>query len=177
MKSVYLTAEKLGYTIEETQQFLRLIERVLGHEGHYSNDPTDPGGETKWGISKRSYPHLNILDLTREEAVVIYLTDFWDKVHTDVMPPLMDYQLLDSAVNSGINQSIRFVQRALGVADDGNFGRHSKAALELADVNDLGFNFLAERLDFMTRLKNWKYHGKGWARRIAQNLRYAAEDN
>lgn len=158
-------------------EFAVAIERTLGHEAGYVNDPNDPGGETKWGISARSYPLVDIKNLTREQAITIYKRDFWDKVHTDVLPDALDYQLLDSAVNSGIDQSIRFLQRALGVADDGHFGPYSKAALLKADHNDVLLLFLAERLEFMTRLKNWKAHGKGWARRIAQNLRFGAKDN
>ena len=157
------------------------IERVLGHEGNYVNDPNDPGGETKWGISKRSYPHLNIKDLTREQAIEIYRVDFWEKVHTDVLPYAVDYQLLDSAVNSGIHQSIRFLQRALDVADDGDFGPISRGAMDGATREPMRLagvviRFQAERLDFMTRLKNWPNHGRGWARRVALNLRYSAED-
>lgn len=153
------------------------IERVLGHEAGYVNDPDDPGGETKWGISKRSYPHLNIKELSRDEAIEIYLRDFWEPVHVYAFPDAVDFQLVDSAVHSGLDQSLRFVQRALGVADDGVFGPISRRALAASDINDVLFRFLGERIDFMTRRKNWLAHGKGWMRRIAKNLRYAAEDN
>lgn len=157
--------------------FNTFIERVLGHEAGYINDPADPGGETKWGISKRSYPHLNIKELTREQAIEIYRTDFWEKINADVLSDALDFQALDSAVNSGLVQTVRFLQRAIGVADDGVAGPVTRSALCKADQNDLLLRFLAERLDFMTRLKNWPDHGKGWARRIAANLRFGAEDN
>lgn len=157
--------------------FRLYIERVLGNEDGYVNDPEDPGGETKWGISKRSYPNLNIKALSREQAIEIYFTDFWTKVYHVGIPNAVVYQLLDSAVHSGIHESIRFLQRALDVADDGDFGRISRGALRVADLNDTLLCFLAERLEYMTRRKNWRSHGKGWARRIAQNLRYAAGDN
>jgi lysozyme family protein len=120
---------------------------------------------------------LDIKALSREEAIAIYRRDFWEQIDANVLPPAVAYQLLDSAVNSGIGQSVRFLQRALGVADDGHAGPVTRGALKTADVNDMAMRFLAERLDFMTRLKNWPAHGKGWARRIAQNLRYASEDN
>lgn len=158
-------------------EFLVAINRVLSHEAGYVNDPKDPGGETKWGISKRSYPHLNIADLTRDEAIVIYERDFWERIHHRVLPDAMDYQMLDSAVNSGISESIRFLQRALGVADDGHFGPVSGAALKNADLNDTLFLFIAERVEYMTKLSNWPAHGKGWMRRMAKNMRYAAKDN
>lgn len=153
------------------------IERVLGIEAGYVNDPNDPGGETKWGISKRSYPDLDIKNLTRLDAINIYERDFWNKISGDALPNAISYQLLDSAVNSGISESIRFLQRSIDVADDGHFGPASNAALDKADKNDTLLLFNAERLEYMTKLKNWPNAGKGWARRIAKNLRYAAKDN
>lgn len=160
-----------------TTMFLKLIERVLGHEAGYVNDPDDPGGETKWGISKRSYPHINIAELNRDDAISIYYRDFWLKILGDRFQDGIAYQLLDSAVNSGIIQSIRFLQRAIGVADDGVFGPHSQRVLQATSESDFIMLFISERLDFMTRLRNWPNHGKGWARRIALNLRYGAEDS
>lgn len=157
--------------------FATMIERVLGHEAGYVNDPEDPGGETKWGISKRSYPLINIKQLTRDEAIGIYYRDFWMKISSDKLSNGAAYQLLDSAVNSGVAQSVRFLQRAIGAADDGIFGPYSLRAMELTSESDFIMLFLAERINFMTRLKNWPSHGKGWMRRIATNLRYGAEDS
>ena len=45
------------------------------------------------------------------------------------------------------------------------------------DANDIVFIFNAERLEFYTNLRIWQTFGKGWARRIAGNLRWAAKDN
>ena len=157
--------------------FEQMIERVLGHEAGYVNDPNDPGGETKWGISKRTYPHVNIKDLERDEAIDIYRVDFWQQLKLDRFQDGVAYQLLDSAVNSGIDTSVRFVQRAVGVADDGRVGPVTLAAIDATSETDFIMLFLSERLDYMTRLKNWPHHGKGWARRIAQNLRYGAQDS
>ena len=64
-------------------QFRIFIERLLSHEGGYVNDPRDPGGETQWGISKRSYPSVNIKALTREGAIEIYRRDFWERSRAD----------------------------------------------------------------------------------------------
>ena len=152
------------------------INRLLGNEGGYVNDPNDPGGETKWGISKRSYPNLDIASLTRDQAISIYRTDFWDKIDGDAMPPGVGFQLLDFAVNSGIQTAIRALQRALGVADDGVFGPVSLAALKAADPADTIMRLLAERLMFMSGLSGWANFGRGWARRIAADLRYGAAD-
>jgi lysozyme family protein len=152
------------------------IERLLTHEGGYVNDPRDPGGETKWGISKRSYPRVNIRTLSRDAAIEIYRRDFWERSHADYLAPAVGFQMLDAAVNSGIDQATRWLQRAAGVADDGIVGPVTLGALRIADSCDLVMRFNAERLDFMTRLTTWDRFGRGWARRIAGNLRYGAND-
>lgn len=158
-------------------KFLTAINRVLGHEGGYVNNPKDPGGETNWGISKRSYPNVSISTLTRNQAVAIYYRDFWLKAHCEELSDGAGYQLVDSAVNSGISQSIRFMQRALGVAEDGVYGPVTLEAMRKNTETDFIMLFLAERLDFMTKLKGWETFGRGWARRIAANLRYGAQDS
>lgn len=157
--------------------FESCFDRLIGHEGGYSDGDGDPGGETNWGISKRSYPHLNIANLTREEAKGIYRRDFWDRIAADTLAPAVRFQVFDFAVNSGIETAVRYLQRAYGVADDGWWGPVSHAAAQAADETDTLLLLNAERLDFMTRLRNWPAAGQGWARRIAGNLRYAAQDS
>lgn len=152
------------------------FERLLGSEGGYVNDPADPGGETKWGISKRSYPQLDIANLTQDDAKVVYRRDFWDAAKLQDMPTAVAFQLFDFAVNSGIGTAIRKLQQAIGVADDGHFGALSWDALRALSEADTVLKLNAARLRYMTMLKNWPNHGKGWARRIADNLDYGATD-
>lgn len=128
-------------------------------------------------LSHNSYPHLDIKNLTRDEAKEIYRSDFWYAIHASKLHDGVAFQLLDFAINSGVSTAIRAFQRALGVADDGNWGPVSQAAADAMSETDQIMRVLAERLDFMTRLKNWQNHGKGWARRIAGNLRHGAEDS
>ncbi len=155
--------------------FDTVFSRTLGHEGNYWIDPV--AGETKWGLSKRAYPNLIIKELTEEDARNIYLRDFWNPITADGLPESVAYQLFDFAINSGIQTSIRYLQRALGVADDGYFGPVSLTAATKISECDLLMSLNAERLEFMTRLSNWDSNSKGWARRIAQNLQYASLDN
>lgn len=157
--------------------FEKLIRRILDHEGGYVNDSADPGGETKFGISKRSYPNADIKSLTLEDAIEIYRRDFWNPIKGDRFYDGVAFQLLDSAVHSGIRESIRFLQRAVDVADDGFFGPVSLAASQAMSESDQIMLFIAERIEYQTKLKNWPNHGKGWMRRIAKNLRYGAEDS
>lgn len=158
-------------------RFPAYIERVLGHEGGYVNNPADPGGETRWGIAKRSYPNLNIKALTREAAIEIYHRDFWERVHGDELPQALAFQALDAAVNHGIGNAVRWLQSAAGVAPDGFFGPVTRAGIRALSENDLLLRFNGIRLDFYTRLSTWPVFGRGWARRVAANLMFAAEDN
>ncbi len=151
------------------------FDRLIDSEGGYVNNTKDPGGETKFGISKRSYPHLNIKDLTLSDAKAIYKQDFWDVLGE--AHPAIKFQAFDFAVNSGIQTAIRKLQASIGVADDGHWGPRSAAALNSMELNDVLMRFAAYRLDFMTSLSVWPDFGKGWARRIAKQLLHAAEDN
>lgn len=159
-----------------TPTFNVLIERILDHEGGYVNHPNDPGGETKFGISKRSYPYIDIKNLTRGAAIDIYERDFWNVIHGDNMPLPIAWQALDAAVNHGIGNSIRWVQRAVGVADDGAPGPVTWAAIRRTLPNDLLLLFNAERLEFYAKLEKGDSFWRGWIRRVAKNLRYAAKD-
>lgn len=151
--------------------FEQYFERLIGHEGGYVADSRDPGGETKFGISKRAYPHLDIKALMLQDAKAIYKRDYWDRACCDALPPGVAFDVFDAAVNSGIGQSIRFLQRAVGVADDGVVGPVTLAAVRRTDAETVQARFNGQRLDFMSRLTTWDVFGKGWARRIAANLK------
>lgn len=157
--------------------FDEAFDRLIGHEGGYVNHPNDPGGETNWGISKRSYPGVDIANLTRLQAKEIYRRDFWNAIHADEMYDGVAFQALDFAINSGIQTAIRKLQRAVGVADDGYWGPVTRAAVAAMSESDIIMHFVAERLDFWTSLSTWPTFGRGWARRAAHNLRYGAIDS
>ena len=155
--------------------FDEAFTRLLGHEGRYVNNPKDPGGETNWGVSKRSYPNVDIKALTQDGAKDIYLRDFWRPLGDT--HPAIKFQAFDFAVNSGIQTAIRKLQTAIGVADDGHWGPMSASRLAGLDLSDALMLYLAERLDFMRKLSTWPSFSSGWAGRVADNLRYAAMDN
>jgi lysozyme family protein len=157
--------------------FETAIERILGHEGGYVFDARDPGGETQWGISKRSYPTVDIRGLTRDGAKGLYLRDFWNPVAALIGDGALRFQLLDAAVNHGQGNAVRFLQRAIGVADDGHWGAVSRAKLERLVPVDVHLLFMAERFDFWSKLERFDAFGRGWVRRGAANLRFLARDN
>jgi lysozyme family protein len=143
---------------------------VIGHEGGYVNHPSDPGGETKFGVCKRAYPGEDIKNLTLERAQQIYRRDYWDKLHADDLPKQVRFAVFDSAVNSGVGQAAKWLQRAVGVKDDGIIGQGTLAAVRAMDQYKLAAVFNGQRLKFMADLKTWDTFGKGWARRVAENL-------
>lgn len=156
------------------------FDRLIGHEGGYVYHPYDPGGETMFGVTRRTaraYGYTGAMrDLTRHEAKLIYKTEYWQRAQADQYDPAIAFQFFDAAVNHGAGQAIRFLQRAVGVADDGIVGPVTLRAIESMSVPDVIKNFNAERLEFYTKLSTWSKFGRGWSRRVAANLRYGAED-
>ncbi len=149
--------------------------RIVGHEGGYSEDDK-VGGVTKWGISQRAYPDLDIGGLTVEAAEIIYRRDFLAPLGAQLFEDGVAYQLLDFAVHSGPLTALKQLQEALGCEPDGWIGPVTRAALAARSESDLVMLLIAERLDYMASLKNWPVNSRGWARRMAINLRFAALD-
>lgn len=153
--------------------FDEAFEILIGHEGGYVNNPADPGGETRFGISKRSYPEIDIKGLTLNQAKFIYRRDYWDKAGCPDLPPALAFDVFDGAVNSGVNRSIKWLQEAAGATIDGVMGKQTMQAVKALHPATVQARYNGVRLEFMTDLATWKDFGKGWARRIAQNLQKA----
>jgi lysozyme family protein len=150
------------------------LTRILGHEGGYWDDPA--GGPTKWGISQRSYPDLNIQALTIEDAEKIYRRDYLSPLQADRFEDGLAFQLLDFAVNSGSQTAIKILQKTMGLLPDGWVGPKTLATLAGKSESDLVMILIAARLQYMASLKNWKDNAAGWTNRMAKNLLYAVED-
>ncbi|HHF4945610.1 TPA: glycoside hydrolase family 108 protein [Haemophilus influenzae] len=161
--------------------FQQIFDRLIGHEGDYVNDPRDPGGETNWGVTKRTAQANgytgNMKTMTRQQAYEIYYRAFWLRYNCEQMPDAVAYQFFDAAVNHGFGNASRMLQRAVGVLDDGIIGKYSLEAINRNPISDTLMMLNGERLNFYIRLKNFDRYGKGWVNRVAQNLRYGAQDN
>lgn len=149
------------------EQALKLL---LRHEGGYVDHPSDPGGATNYGITERvARQHGytgHMRDLPLQVAIEIYRKDYWSMIKADQLPGALRFHAFDAAVNSGHVQAIKWLQRAAGVKDDGIVGPITiKAAASVSPAK-----YSAIRLRFMTDLKTWSSFGRGWARRIADNL-------
>jgi len=153
--------------------FDEAFERLIGHEGGYVNDPADPGGETKFGVSRRAYPLENIKGMTLERAKVLYLRDYWGPAGCDAVPDAIKFDLFDMAVNSGVVPAVRALQRAVGATPDGILGPKTLQAINSMPAPRLVARLNGYRLDLMTDLKTWPVFGRGWAKRVAANLKEA----
>lgn len=166
-----------------------VFDRIIGLEGGFQADPKDRGnwtcgevgkGElkgTKYGLAAMTYPDLDIKSLTLQEAKSIYRSDWWESLNMQQWPKAMQYQMFDAAFNHGIGRANQFIQWAARVTQDGKVDPATRAAVVAMDVNDLLFRFLARRLRYFAEVKTWDAYSRGWSRRVAQCLEYAAEDN
>lgn len=155
--------------------FEACLAQVLAHEGGYVNDPHDPGGETNYGISKRSYPKENIKGMTRARASEIYRRDYWNAVRGDDLPAGLDLVAFDAAVNSGVSRGAKWVQRAVGAVQDGKIGPETIRLSNVIDPRQAVNQACDHRLQFLQGLPGWARYKNGWSRRVSE-VRAAAVD-
>lgn len=150
--------------------FDKAFELLIGHEGGYVNHPADPGGETKYGVSKRAYPTEDIKNLTLDRAKLIYARDYWEAAGCNEWPEAIRFDVFDVAVNSGVGTAIKMVQRACFAEVDGKLGPKTRLAVKAMNPLVLLARINGARLEYMTDLPTWSTFGRGWAKRIAANL-------
>ena len=152
----------------------RAFEKLMGHEGDFVDHPKDPGGATRYGITQRvaraNGYEGDMRNLPLSEAKRIARAEYWDAVRADEVPDAVRFDLFDSAYNSGPVQAIKWLQRAAGANDDGILGPKTLLAARIADPHLLSKRFNGHRLNFLADLRTWNHFGRGWARRIADNL-------
>lgn len=169
-------------------QFAAFITRIIGHEGGYTADPQDSGNwtggaigkgllkGTKFGIAANTYGDLDIKNLTQAQAIAIYERDYWKKPKIDQLPPAVGFQVLDASINHGAKRAVQFLQRGLGVVDDGAIGPKTIAAAKAADPSKLINSILTQRQQLYRQHPKFARFGKGWLARIETNRRYAEQD-
>jgi len=145
------------------------IEVTLQFEGGYVNDAADPGGETNFGISKRSYPNEDIKNLTVERAKEIYRADYWRSLYDRIDSQAVATKLFDMGVNMGIPRAVKILQAFLSVAVDGAFGPGTLAAVNnagdmLLDPYKQGLAAYYRRL--VAQKPEMGKFLKGWLRRV-----------
>lgn len=157
-------------------EFEKSLAKVLVHEGGYVNHPKDPGGATNQGVTQRVYDDYrrsaklllqSVKLMANSERDVIYRMRYWALAKCDVLPVGVSYVVFDGAVNSGVAQSAKWLQRALGVKADGVIGVETLNAVRSHENHDqLIAKIVALREQFLRALKTWKVFGKGWMARL-----------
>lgn len=154
------------------------LSLVLCHEGGYVNHPKDPGGATNQGVTQAVYdayrklkglPLQSVKLISSAEVAEIYQKQYWRQVKGDDLPAGLDYAVFDFGVNSGVSRAIRYLQRLVGVEDDGVIGNATlSATYEAARKNEetLIATYCANRLAFLKSLGTFATFGKGWTRRV-----------
>lgn len=151
---------------------------VLAHEGGFVNHPKDPGGATNQGVTQKVYdayrkvnglPIQSVKFITSTEVAEIYQKQYWRLVRGDSLPSGLDYAVFDFGVNSGVSRAVRYLQRLVGVEDDGIIGNATLGAVYEAarkDEEKLIVEYCANRLAFLKSLGTFPTFGKGWTRRV-----------
>lgn len=165
-------------------QFLASFAFTVGQEGGYTNNPADAGdwtggacgvgqcNGTNFGISAASYPNLDIEALTIDQAQLIYSQSYWAPIQGDKLPLKLAMVGFDGAVNSGVGQSVQWLQTACNtvagstLSIDGDLGPLTLAALLAQNPQPIAQEALVQRLMFLTSLQSWPNFGLGWGRRV-----------
>ena len=132
--------------------FILAAEGGLRADGGYVWHPNDPGGETKYGISKRAYPREDIKHLTQERAIALYHRDYWRAAHCQEWPAGVGLAVLDAAVQHGYRTAIELLQEVTGVKPDGLVGPKTRAAVHGADPEWLVARLVLRRARFYARI-------------------------
>jgi lysozyme family protein len=157
----------------EQERFDRCLAEVLRLEGGYVDDPRDPGGPTRFGVTRavlseargRDAPAQDVAALTEEEAAGIYRRSYWSPVSCAGLPEGLDLVAFDSAVNMGPGTAARLLQAALGVTVDGVVGPRTLAAAAIQPVTDTIRAVSELRRRRYRTLAGFSAFGRGWLRR------------
>jgi lysozyme family protein len=162
---------------QELGNFEDAWKELLGHEGGYVNHPSDPGGETNYGITKRVAVANGYTEpmkyLPEEKAKAIAKKVYWTPYKCDQLPYKIAELLLDITYNGGYG--VKWVQRAVGVTVDGVIGPKTIQAALAADPSKVVMLMVGQRIVYLTNLSTWATFGKGWARRSAATLERGAK--
>ena len=151
-------------------KFNDIIEVVLHHEGGYVNDPDDPGGETNFGIAKRSHPDVDIKNLTKDGAKEIYYQNYWMKNRVPQMPDNLKHIYFDMCVNQGRSRAVKILQQAANAKGanlkvDGGLGPKTIGALNGVELERVRAYRIKYYADLVTRKPDLEKFYFGWFRR------------
>lgn len=165
------------------KSFKAAMTAVLKYEGGKVDDPRDPGGRTNQGVTQKVFnaylaskkkPMRDVYSMTATERDDIYRARYWNLVSGDKLPPGVDFVVFDGAVNSGVAQSVKWLQRSL--IDFGNYSGKVDGVMGIMTLNAVAKHpdhdqlvalICARRMAFLKSLRTWKTYGRGWSIRVS----------
>ena len=146
---------------------------LLAHEGGYVNHPSDPGGMTNLGVTKRTYDEYHGTDideegmrqLTKADVEPIYRRNYWDRCRCQDLASGLDWAVFDFAVNAGTGRAARTLQKAVEAEQDGSIGPLTLMLVNKQQSENVINRIAVYREEFYRSLSNFDVFGRGWLRR------------
>lgn len=151
--------------------FKHCLDLVLKSEGGWVNHPSDPGGETNLGVTKRvweewvGHPVESLKKLTKDDVAPLYEQKYWRPCYGEVLPRGLDYSLFTFGVNAGPGRSVKLLQQSLGLVCDGIIGPRVREKLRDSNIADVIQRFTELRREYYRSLATFSIFGRGWIAR------------
>lgn len=161
--------------------FEKAMQFIYKSEGGTNSDPLDRGGFTQFGIAQKQYPDIDLVYITREDADLIYMEDYWFKNRCDNLPYPLNIVVMDSSVNCGVSSTAKWLQSCCNRCGsklllDGIIGSRTLAEVSKYNERTLLEGIIAYRLErYTTLIKRYPKQVKfirGWVRRVSDLLYY-----
>lgn len=154
--------------------FKECLDLVLKSEGGFVNHPSDPGGMTNLGVTKRVWQEYTgheadekeMRSLTPEKVAPLYEQRYWRPTYCEVLPRGLSFLIFSMGINAGTGRSVKLLQSCIGCVADGVIGPKTMELIKSADVTDLIKRFSEARRNYYKSLKTFDVFGKGWLARV-----------
>jgi len=161
--------------------FQACLDLVLKSEGGWVNHPSDPGGETNLGVTKRvweeyvGHPVESLKKLTKADVAPLYELKYWRPCYGEVLPRGLDFVVFSMGINAGPGRSVKLLQSAIGCVSDGVIGPRTRELISASNCATLITKFSETRREYYRSLKTFPIFGKGWLSRVDQEEQEALQ--
>jgi lysozyme family protein len=161
--------------------FQECLDLVLKSEGGWVNHPSDPGGETNLGVTKRvwveyvGHPVESLKKLTKDDVAPLYELKYWRPCYCEVLPRGLDFVVFSMGVNAGPGRSVKLLQSAIVCVPDGVIGTRTRELISSSNGADIIKKFSTARREYYQSLKTFPIFGKGWLLRVDREEQEALE--
>ena len=185
VKKPDVKSEPFKATNQPKGNFAETMKLMLNLEGGKTDEKSDRGGRTNFGITQRTYndwlkqnklKSSDVFKISKERALKIYRKQFWGVIKGDQLPHNVAKAIMSMALTDGPQDSVRFIQKLLNIEQTGFMGPKTLAAIWSKCKKDDKM-FTKQILD--AQIKRYKSdeqadtYGKGWTNRadlVAENI-------